>query len=206
MESWYMIPAKQKPRYLYTIVSVAAVLFLLGFLGLLLLQSRQLTRLLKEQVDIIVELVPEVEEADRKALKVKLSQAGFTLPGSVSFTPKEVALKEMSQEIGEDSLCLDMPNPLYDVFTFHVHATYLHTDSLAAIREVLVSDASIQDVYYQENLVEQLAANTGTMSWVLLGMAFLFVLLAITVIHNTIRLAMYANRFLIKTQELVGAS
>ncbi|MEM1217001.1 MAG: permease-like cell division protein FtsX [Bacteroidota bacterium] len=199
-------PPRQRPRYSYTIISVAAVLFLLGFFGMLLLQSQQLTRILKEQVDIIVEVEANTAGPVREALGKRLDGSPFVRAGSVRFTSREDALALMSDELGEDLLSLDLPNPLYDVFTFNTPARYLAADSLAAIRELLLVQEGVSDVYYQESLVDQLASNISRISWILLGVAVLFVLLALTVIHNTIRLDLYANRFLIKTQELVGAT
>lgn len=196
----------RRPKYLYTIISVAAVLFLLGFFGLLLLQIRQLTTTLKEQVDIIVELVPQSDSLRQRQLERQLKRSPFVKPGSVKFTPKEAALEMMSEEMGEDLLALDMPNPLYDVFTFNVPAHYLASDSLNDIREVLLRHEAVNDVYYQESLVDQIAGNARRLGWILLAIALFFVVLALTVIHNTLRLALYANRFLIKTQELVGAT
>lgn len=198
--------SRRRPNYFYSIVSVAAVLFLLGFFGLLLIQSQQLVRVLKEQVDIIVELVPQTTDSTRQVLQQRLANSSFALSESVTFTSREDALAMMSEELGEDLLKLDMPNPLYDIFTFHVPAHYLTTDSLAQIRKVLVAHPAISDVYYQQSLIAQLAKNRKRIAWLLLGVAVLFTALALTVIHNTIRLALYADRFLIKTQELVGAS
>jgi cell division transport system permease protein len=198
-------PPKQTPNYFYTIISVAAVLFLLGFFGLLLLQSQRLTKVLKEQVDIIIELTSTPADSARLELENRLSKSSFVVPQSVEFTSREEALELMSDDLGEDLLSLDLPNPLYDVYTFNVGALYLTPDSLQRIREVLMKNPIINDVYYQESLIDQLTRNIKKISWILLSIATLFILLALTVIHNTIRLALYANRFLIKTQELVGA-
>ncbi len=198
--------SQHRPQYLYTIISVAAVLFLLGFFGLLLLQTDQLTKSMKEQVDIIVELVPDNHEEDRQRLTRQLSASPYVIPSSIDYISKEDALKLMSDELGEDLLSLDLPNPLYDVFTFNVSASYLAPDSLEAIRNVVTRSGIVSDVYYQESLVDQLSRNIKKISWILLSISLLFVLIALTVIHNTIRLALYSNRFIIKTQELVGAS
>lgn len=205
MESPQKSAPRQRPNYFYTIISVAAVLFLLGFFGLILLQSQRLTTVLKEQIDIIVELTNNNEE-ERETLQRKLQSSGFIISNSVQFTSKEDALELMSDELGEDILALDLPNPLYDVFTFNVKSAYLEPDSLAQIRQLLQAESIVNDVYYQESLVDQLARNIKRLGWILLAVALLFVILALTVIHNTIRLALYANRFIIKTQELVGAT
>lgn len=199
-------PPRRKPNYFYTIVSVGAVLFLLGFFGLLLLQSQRLTKVLKEQVDIIIELESTPPDSARLALENRLSKSTFVVPQSVEFTSREDALELMSDELGEDLISLDLPNPLYDVYTFNVAAKYLASDSLAQIRALLMQEPVVNDVYYQESLIDQLARNIKRITWILLGISLLFIVLALTVIHNTIRLALYANRFLIKTQELVGAS
>lgn len=199
-------PPRHKPNYFYTVISVAAVLFLLGFFGLLLLQSQRLTKVLKEQVDIIIELKNTAADSARLAFEQRLQKSTFVVPQSVTFTSKEDALQLMSDDLGEDLLSLDLPNPLYDVYTFNVGAVYLATDSLQQIKKVLMKESIINDIYYQEGLIDQLARNITKISWIMLGIALLFILLALTVIHNTIRLALYANRFIIKTQELVGAS
>ncbi|MCB0636143.1 MAG: permease-like cell division protein FtsX [Lewinella sp.] len=196
----------RRPRYLYTIVSVAAVLFLLGFFGLLMLQIRQLTTSLKEQVDIIIELAPETDSLRHDSVAELLHRSPFVKAGSVQFTSRDEALELMSEELGEDLLALDMPNPLYDVFTFNVPASYLAPDSLTQIRTVIMQHPLVNDVFYQESLVDQIARNARRLSWILLAIALFFIALALTVIHNTIRLALYANRFIIKTQELVGAT
>ena len=94
--------SQRRPQYLYTIISVAAVLFLLGFFGLLLLQTKQLSKTLKEQVDIIVELVPESSKGERAFFTRQLNNSPFSLSGTVKYTPKEDALVLMSEELGED--------------------------------------------------------------------------------------------------------
>ncbi len=196
----------RRPNYLYTLISVALVLFLLGFFGLILLQANRFTRSLKEQVELIVELQDGTQITDRQRVLSYLDEADYTKPGSVAFVSREQALAQLSDEMGEDILRLDLPNPLYDVVTFNVNAAYLDPLKLDAIREELRQLSSVSDVYYQENLVEKVAANVRRVGWISLAVSVFFILVAIVMIHNTIRLALYANRFIIKTQELVGAT
>ena len=199
-------PNSRRPNFLYAIISVAAVLFFLGFFGLLSLQIQQLGVVLKEQVDLIVELVQEPADEDRQALENILSNSAFIKEGSLEYTSREEALEIMSEELGEDLISLDLPNPLYDVYTFNVGATYLTPDSLSGIQEVLRQMPVVNDVYYQESIVDQIVNNARRVGWILLAASLFFIILALTLIHNTIRLSLYANRFLIKTQELVGAT
>jgi len=97
-------------------------------------------------------------------------------------------------------------NPLFNQFTFNVNAAYLHSDSLGQIERELEQLAGVRDVYYQEGLVSDIARNMSWLGWLAIGIAALFLFIAVVLIHNTIRLALYANRFLIKNMELVGAS
>ena len=198
--------AGRRPNFFYAIISVAAVLFLLGFFGLLLLQTQRLAKVMKEQVDLIVELASDPALEDRQALENTLQQSPFVKTGSLEFTSREEALEMMSEELGEEFIDLDLPNPLYDVYTFNVPARYLTEDSLTQIQTVLRQNPIVSDVYYQESLVDQMLRNANRLGWILLIVALFFVVLALTLIHNTIRLSLYANRFLIKTQELVGAT
>jgi cell division transport system permease protein len=197
---------RHRPNYVYAILSVTAVLFFLGVMGLFLLQAQRLNTVLKEQVDIIVELHPGVADSLVQQSRQRIARSGFTVPESTTFISREEALATMAEDLGEELLSLDLPNPLSDVITFNVKATYLQADSLERIRELVQRSPAVADVYYQENITSQLAANTQRMGWVLLLIGLLFLALALTVIHNTIRLALYGKRMLIKTQELVGAS
>jgi len=99
-----------------------------------------------------------------------------------------------------------LPNPLYDVITFNVKAAHMHPDSLKQIRTALIEREGITDVYYQESLVNDIAGNIRTIGIAALVILALFLVVAGLLIHNTVRLALYANRFLIKNMELVGAT
>lgn len=196
----------RRPNYLSTIASVALVLFLIGFFGLLLLQARYLVQSAREQIDLIVELRPENEEGAQAQVIAQLNGADFTRPGSVRFVSREEALEQMSEDMGEDILRLDLPNPLFDVVLFNVKADYLESDSLAHIRTLLQANPAVSDVFYQESLIDKIAGNATRIGWIALFVGLFLIGVAMVLIHNTIRLALHANRFVIKTQELVGAT
>lgn len=197
---------KTRPNYLYAIVSVAMVLFLLGFFGIILLQAQRLITVFKERVNLLVELQEGTPEAGIAALRASLNESPFIKEGSVQFISREEAAEIMREDFGEDFLKLDLPNPFYDVVTFNVKARYMERDSLSGIRSALRERAYVNDVFYQESLVDDIARNVRRIGYIALGIGLFFILVAVTLIHNTIRLALYSNRFLIKNMELVGAS
>ncbi len=197
---------KSKPNYLYAIVGVALVLFLLGFFGLVLLQGQLLLRQYKEQINILVELKSNAQSADVRALERGLAEADYTKPASVQFVSKEAAARQLEEELGEEFSALGFSNPLYDVVHFNVQANYLDSDSLLQIKQQLKKHSFVNDVFYQESMVDNIAQNLEKIGYISLIIGILFIFVAVVLIHNTIRLALYANRFLIKNMQLIGAS
>ncbi len=195
-----------KPNYFFSIVSVALVLFLLGLFGLIVLQGKQLIKTSKEKIEIIAELKDAASVESIQGVKTWLENRAFIKPGSVKYISKEKGAAMMREEFGEDFLKLDLPNPLYDVLTFHVRAKFMQPDSLARIKLAIKKYPFVNDVFYQESLVDVIAKNIQKISLIALAIGLFFILVATTLIHNTIRLALYSNRFLIKNMELVGAS
>lgn len=195
-----------RPNYIYAISSVALVLFLLGLFAIVVLQGQQMIRYFKEQIDIVVELKDGTTPTDQKVLRNKLSSSAFLLENSVRFISKEQGAAIMQKEFGEEFLQLDMPNPLYDVMLFHVKAEYLVSDSLNEVGTKLKELPFVSDLYYQEDVTEAIGRNLKNIAFGVLVVGIFCILVAIALILNTIRLALYANRFLIKNMELVGAS
>ncbi len=198
---------RNKPNYLYSIVSVALVLFLIGLFGLVLLHAQRLMRLFKEQITITVELKDSTLANDIANLEQALVQSPFVKDGRVQFVSREEAAQLMQEDFGEDFLKLGLPNPFYDVFTFNVKADYLQKDSLEFLKSKILAQYSVvSDVYYQENVIEQVGHNIQRIRYLTLALSVALLLIATALIYNTVRLALYANRFLIKNMELVGAS
>ncbi len=197
---------KVRPNFIYAVLSVALVLFLLGFFGLMLIQTKSLVDVFKERVNIMVELEDDTEQASIDKIQELITTSAYARPGSVTFTSKEEAVELLREDFGEDFLNLDLPNPLYDVLTFNVHSHYLVADSLQDIRKSLKRYSFVSDVYYQESLINEIANNIQRIGYFALLISLFFIFVAVLLIHNTIRLALYANRFLIKNMQLVGAS
>ncbi|PHI20063.1 hypothetical protein CEQ90_10030 [Lewinellaceae bacterium SD302] len=196
----------RKPNFTYTIISVSLVLLLVGIFGLWMLQAFHLDKSLKENVDILVELREGTSEENRKSLSTRLGALPYVVGGSVEFRDKENALAEMGDEITQDLRELDLPNPFRDMLSFNVAADYLQKDSLEWITIRLREEAAVLDVYYQDNFVDGIMEKARRLGWVFLVVGVILVLIAMVLIHNTVRLSLYANRFLIKSQQLVGAT
>jgi len=150
---------RTKPNYFYTISSVAIVLFLLGFFGVLFSLSQQIGQLLKERVSILVEIEPESNPLAVDSLVRSIQSYTAIKSETILLTSKEAALATLQEDFGEDLLRLDLPNPLYDVITFNVKAAYLTSEKLEDLRHKLKSERFVKDVYYQEGLVHQIVSN-----------------------------------------------
>jgi cell division transport system permease protein len=198
---------RRKPNYLYSIVSVALVLFLIGFFGLIILHAQKLMQTFKENVSIMAEMVDSVSTEQIDTLGAYLRESAFVVEGSVRFISREEAAQLMREDFGDDFLKLGLPNPFYDVYTFSVQADYMQTDSLKMLRDRLGAQYPfVRDVFYQENVVSGIADNMQRISYFAIAMGIFLIFVAAALIYNTIRLALYANRFIIKNMELVGAS
>jgi cell division transport system permease protein len=197
---------QRRPTFLLVVLSVAVVLWLLGLFALMLIQANELNRLLKEKVDIIVEVNDSLATATVEEIGIQLGRQRYVREASVEYVSKEEALRQLSKTFGEEILRLELPNPLYNSFVFNASVAYLSPDSLRQIKDELLQLEGVADVYYQESLADQLALNFRSMLWVLLGIGLLLLFFSTLLIHSVVRLALNADRFLIKTQELVGAS
>ncbi len=194
------------PNNWYAILGVAMVLVLLGFFVMLLIQSKVLVNNLKEQVNIILELKDGRTAEDIASLQSKLEESVFVKSGTIKYLDKAAALESLKEDFGADFLQMDFINPLHDVFIFNAKAEYLAPEMLKMVRSKIMDNIHVRDVYYEENLVDAIAKNLYKLAWTGIIIAVFFLLVAIFLIHNTMRLALHSNRFLIKNMELVGAN
>lgn len=198
--------ARNKPTFFYAIVSVALVLFIVGFFSLTALHGRKLVQLFREKVDIWLELKGNTPPEEVGRIVRYVERQPFVKAETVKFIPRSQAMKLMQEDLGDESLLETTPDLLRDVVQFNVRADYLQDDSLSQWREELRQDTAVAELYFESANTGNVSRNIQNLGLVTLALGFLLIFAAITLIHNTIRLALYANRFLIKNQELVGAS
>ena len=153
----------------------------------------------------MVEIKEESSPEETANLNTFLKAQPFIKSGSIVYTTKEEAAEEMKTELGDFSK-FGFQNPFRDVLHFNISAEYMKSETLTIVKDKLMTHKSVYNVYFQEAAILAIERNIRKVGIVMLGLGLLFLFVAITLIHNTIRLALYANRFLIKNMQLVGAS
>jgi cell division transport system permease protein len=187
-----------------SILGVTLVLFLLGIIGWLVINANKMGDYFKENVEVRTYLRGNLNPKDSVALMTYISTKPYVK--SIEYVSKEEGKKKYMQEESEDwSKVLD-ENPLPNAIYFRIKKDYVQLDTLNAIKKDLEAQTYVSDVKYPEALVGKLNKNIKTVSIWLLVLVVLFSLVVIFLIDNTIRLAMFSNRFLIKTMQMVGAT
>ena len=196
---------RSKPSYFMAIIGVSIVLFFVGIFGWVLLNASHYIDHLKEQVQVQVYLRDNVPQQEIDSLKSYIAAKPYTK--SVEYVDKETAKKRwLSQGEDDFSELLD-ENPLPASMDFYITSDYVQQDSLNHIKTDLLEKTSIvQGVRYPTMLVEKMGPTMKLLLVGLIILAVVFSILSIVLIDNTIRLAMYSNRLLIKTMQMVGAT
>lgn len=195
---------KSKPSYFYAIVGVSLVLFLLGTLGWLVINGRNLTKAFKE--DIEMQIVFHDNTRPEKINDMKAMLDGQSFVKNTKITTKEEAAKEFQDEWGDDFTQLLDFNPLYSSIKMNVHSEYVNKDSLAKIERFLKQSNIVREVVYPNTVIDKMNSNFRRISIILGVISVIFIIIAVVLIDNTVRLAMFSNRFLIKTMQMVGAT
>ncbi len=194
---------RAKPTYIYSIISVALVLFMLGLLGLIVLHGQKLSDYFKENLDVSIILKDNSKEVDIYKIQKHIEAQPFTK--SATYVSKEDAAEEVRKDFDEDFLEVLGYNPLYASININLKADYANKDSLLIIESLILENPEVREVYYQRSLLNLINENVRKVGLVIGVLSILLVMIALTLIDNTIRLAMYSSRFLIKSMQLVGA-
>ncbi|MDR2887733.1 MAG: permease-like cell division protein FtsX [Bacteroidales bacterium] len=193
-----------KGSYITLVVSVSLVLFLLGALGLLLINAKELSDYFRESLSFSVMLDDNAREADMRMLQKDLDAKPFVK--STEYISKNAAAAKMKEELGEDFIAFLGDNPLPPSIDVYLYAGYTGPDSVAKIEKYIMEYPFVKEIYYQESLLFLINENVGKISFFLLIISSFLFLIAVTIINNTIRLSIYSKRFLIRTMQLIGAT
>ena len=190
--------------YFSVTLSIALVLFLLGILGLLVLNTQKLADHFKEQITVTIFLKDSAKAVEIDQLEKRLAMAEYTK--ATQFVSKEEAAEIHSEEIGENFIDFLGYNPLKNSIDLQLNADFVDSEQIRAIAEELNTLSYVEEVSYDQPLIALLTENVKRISfWILIASA-LFTLIAVLLINSSIRLSIYSKRFIIKTMQMVGAT
>ena len=193
-----------KPSYFMSILGVTLVLFLMGLVGWLTINSQKLLQYFKESVEVQVFLKPNVHDTAKTNLQNYIAAQPYTK--TWKYTDKETAKQEWLKSGGEDFTEFLDNSLLPTSIDFTLKSEFVDSVNLNQIKTTIASFPAVDEVRYPTAVVSKMQRNFNIISLVLGGVAILIAVLVIVLIDNTIRLAMFSNRFLIKTMQMVGAT
>ncbi len=179
-------------------------MFMLGLLGLIILHGKKLSDYVRENISVSVLLKENVSDEMVHSFRVRLEKSNY-IKSSV-FITRDQAAKELSSELGEDFVQFLGYNPLPASIDLQLKAGYANSDSIAHIEQLLLRNSIVKEVIYQKSLIDQVNSNIRKISIVILSFNLILLIISIILISNTIRLSIYARRFLIRSMQLVGAT
>ena len=190
--------------YFSVTLSIALVLFLLGILGLLVLNTRKLADHFKEQITISVFFTDTANQLEIDQLQKQLVLTEYTK--SAEFVSKEEAAALHSEEIGEDFMEFLGENPLKNSIDVQLNAAYVSPAQIDSIATDLAGRPFVEEVSYDRPTIALLSENTRRIGLGILIASAVFTFIAVLLINSSIRLSIYSKRFIIKTMQMVGAT
>ncbi|UIR57773.1 permease-like cell division protein FtsX [Sphingobacterium sp. SRCM116780] len=195
---------KTKSVYVSTVISIALVLLVTGLLGLLLVHAKNLSKYVKENIVLNVIVNDGTNEGDVLSLQKDLEKDNYVL--RTEYISKELAAKSLKEDLGEDFVQYLGHNPLLPSIDVYMKENYANSDSIKTFIDKISRNTKIKEVVYQESLIDMVNKNVRIISIVVLAFAAILLVIAVALINNTIRLAIYSQRFLIKSMQLIGAT
>ena len=190
--------------YFSVVLSIGLVLFLLGILGVLVLNTKKLADHFKEQITISVFLKDNAKEVEVDQLQKSLVLADYTK--SATYVSKEEAAEQHSEEIGENFQEFLGYNPLKNSIDIKLKADFVSTQQIDSIATELAAKDYVEEVSYDKPLIALLTENVKKLSFWILVASAVFTAIAVLLINSSIRLSIYSKRFIIKTMQMVGAT
>jgi len=192
------------------VMSLTAALFLIGFCGLLVIQSKKLVSIIRQNIEVRVFINKEVSKAGQDSILRIIQSKPFVLNSaetkSITFVSKEEAAKEFIEGTKEDFATFLGENPLRDSYRVKIQEDYFEEAKLQQIKKELDQVKGVYEVVYQEDLADNINRNVTKIYIVLASFALVMLIIIVLLVNNTIKLAIYSQRFLIRSMQLVGAT
>jgi cell division transport system permease protein len=193
-----------KTIYISTVFGIAMVLLMVGLLGLLLIDANNISRYVKENIVLNIFVDDAAHETDVLQLQKQLD--GNPMVKQTIYVSKELAARNLQKDLGEDFVKFLGYNPLSQSLDIYMKADFANNKDIEKFKADLLKNPLVKEVKYQQSLVDKMNENVKSISLIILAFAGIFVVLSVALINNTIRLAIYSQRFLIKSMQLVGAT
>ena len=187
-----------------SIVSVTLVLLLMGLTVLTFFMGNGISSYMKENMSFSVMLSEDVSDAEISNFRKNLD--GMPFVKSSLFISKEEAKEQLIEDLGEDPEELLGFNPATDCIEIYLHSNYANSDSLIFVSQQIKAQTNVDDLLYRQEALDMVNDNLTKISTILLGLSLVLLFISFTLIRNTIRLSIYAKRFIINTMRLVGAT
>ena len=193
-----------RSAFLSVTISIALVLFMVGVLGVLVLNARTLAREMRENFTFTVVLKSDAEEVAIRQFIKEIQIKDYVK--EAEYISKAEAAESLQKDLGEDFVSFLGYNPLSDVIDIRLREDYVVTDRIEEVKTELATNAMVSEVVYDPNLIQLVNENIKRIGLILLAGILLLLAIAIGLINSSIRLSIYSSRFLIKTMQLVGAT
>lgn len=190
--------------WITSLISISLVLTMLGLLGIILVNGRQLSDYVREKIGFTLVLSDNIKPAEIKRLQEKLDKSSYVK--STRYIDKETASQELTAQLGEDFTGFLGYNPLFESIEVKLYANYTSSDSVQILEKKFLAYPQVKEVYYQKDLVQIINQNIKKITVFVLIISVLLMIIFIALINNTIRISVYSQRFTINTMQMVGAS
>ncbi len=202
-----MVKQKKKRKidllFITACISTSLVLLLIGIVTLLLLTASDLSRHLRQEMTVEVILKESITDTQLSSLRRSIEAAPYC--AVCSYISKDEALKEMTKAMGTDPSQFLEYNPFYASLNIRLEADYACSDSLKVIEKKIAAKEGVREVSWQKDLLDVINSNIHKVAGILLILAVILSLVSFTLINNTIKLTIYAQRFILYSMKLVGA-
>lgn len=192
------------------VFSITLALLVIGLFGWLLVHTNRLTTLIKEKIEVQVFLNNDVPPGERNRIERILASKRYLLQdddgSAIRFISRDEAASQFIEDTGEDFTELLGENPLRDLFVINVTQDYQSLDSLQLVEQEIQALSGVFEVSYVKSLVRSINDNLKVVGLILGGFALILILVVVILINNTIKLALFSQRFLIRSMQLVGAT
>ncbi|TDQ08843.1 cell division protein FtsX [Pedobacter metabolipauper] len=206
MEEFEVSDASKKTKTIYisTIFSIALVLLMLGMLGLILVHAKNLSNYVKE--NIVLNIIVDEGAKETDVLQFQKELNANPAIKQTQYVNKEMAARNLTKDLGEDFVNFLGYNPLLSTVDVYLKADYANNKGIEDLKTSIAKNPVVKEVIYQSSLIDMVNKNINTIGLIILGFAAILLIISVALINNTIRLAIYSQRFLIKSMQLVGAT